>query len=438
MRTLVKSAKRFRFWPALLLIIASFVYVGVNVPRHRELSPFDEYVYLDYLDKVPTQLFVHQFEKVGDFARNEISCRGVLGFGSFGEGCDRGSHQSDITYPYSGNTGADIYSPAYFGITWALAQPLTWLGFDLLDAGRLVGAVWLSAGLLLLYGAMRELGVGRRLAVGLNLFVMISPAIYYANTYLATDAPTLSAGGALLYAGIRIARGKLAAGWLIPLAVFAVLLKVQNLAAVLLVSMALVVLAIWNAYRPGSTETGPRRFPLRDTVLASSAMVAAVLAQIVWLVIRSHAALPPVASPGADTNLQALTQQALISEAFKYLFKVGSSDLNSGVTGSVAANLLAALSVGGVIAMIVDRRAHSRTVVTFAAATLVVGLLIGPALAISTLVVTGSYFPLPIRYGIVLMPAFVMCAAVFLSRSRKVGTIVLVAGLLMASIVILI
>ena len=202
--------------------------------------------------------------------------------------------------------------------------------------------------------------------------------------------------------------------------------------------MALVVLAIWNAYRPGSTETGPRRFPLSDTVLASSAMVAAVLAQIVWLVIRSHAALPPVASPGADTNPQALTQQALISEAFKYLFKVGSSDLNSGVTGSVAANLLAALSVGGVIAMIVDRRAHSRTVVTFAAATLVVGLLIGPALAISTLVVTGSYFPLPIRYGIVLMPAFVMCAAVFLSRSRKVGTIVLVAGLLMASIVILI
>lgn len=88
--------------------------------------------------------------------------------------------------------------------------------------------------------------------------------------------------------------------------------------------------------------------------------------------------------------------------------------------------------------MIVDRRAHSRTVVTFATATLAVGLLIGPALAISTLVVTGSYFPLPIRYGIVLMPAFVMCAAVFLSRSRKVGTIVLVAGLLMASIVIVI
>ena len=436
MRTLSEFARRFRFWPALILILASFVYVGVNVPSHRELSPFDEYVYLDYLDKVPTQLFVHQFEKVGEFARNEISCRGVLGFGSFGQGCDRGSHQSDIAYPYSGNTGADIYSPAYFGITWALAQPLTWLGFDLLDAGRLVGAVWLSTGLLLLYGAMREVGVGRRLAVGLNLIVMISPAIYYADTYLATDAPSLAAGAALLYAGIRIARGKLAAGWLIPLAAFAVLLKVQNLAAVLLVSLALVVLAIWSAYRPSSTETGPHRFPLRDIVLAASAVVAAVVAQIMWLVIRSHAALPPVASPGADTNPQALTQQALISEAFKYLFKVGSSDLNSGVTGTVAANVLAALSVGGVIAMIVDRRSHSRRVVTFAAATLTVGLLVGPALAISTLVLTGSYFPLPIRYGIVLMPAFVMCAAVFLSRSRKLGTIVLVAGLLMAAIVI--
>lgn len=433
-----ESVKRFRFWPAMLLILASFVYVGVNVPKHREFSPFDEYVYLDYLDKVPTQLFVHQFEAVGDFARNEISCRGVVGFGPFGQGCDRGSHRDDVTYPYSGYTGADIYSPAYFAITWTLAQPLTWLGIDLLDAGRLVGALWLAAGLLLLYGAMRELGVARRLAVGLNLVVMISPAIYWADTYLATDAPSLAAGAALLYTGIRAARGKLAVGWLIPLAVLVVLLKVQNLAAVLLVSLALVGLAIWNAYRPSPTETGRHRFPLKASLLATAAVVAGVLAQTVWLVIRSHSGMPPVVSSGADTNPQLLTQQALVSEAFKYLFKVGGSDLNSGVTGTVAANMLTALSVAGVIAMIVDRRAHSRTVVTFAAVTLGVGLLIGPALAIATLVLTGSYFPLPIRYGIVLLPAFVICAAVFLSRSRKVDTIVLVAGLAMAIVVIVI
>jgi hypothetical protein len=433
-----ESVKRFRFWPAILLILASFVYVGVNVPKHREFSPFDEYVYLDYLAKVPTQLFVHQFEKVGDFARNEISCRGVVGFGSFGQGCDRGPHRADSTYPYSGYTGADIYSPVYFVITWTLAQPLTWFGLDLLDAGRLVGGLWLAAGLLLLYGAMREFGVGRRLAVGLNLMVMISPATYWADTYLGTDAPSLAAGAALLYVGTLIARRRLAAEWLVPLAVITVLLKVQNLAALLLVGLALAGLAIWNANRPASTEIGLRRFPLRATVLASFAVVVGVLAQVVWLLIRSHAALPPVVSSGADTNPQVLTQQALVSEAFKYLFKVGSSDLNSGVTGAVAANVLAALSVGGVIAMVVDRRAHSRTVVIFAAATLAVGLLIGPALAVSTLLVTGSYFPLPIRYGIVLMPAFVMCGAVFLSRSRKVGTIVLFAGLVMAAIVVII
>jgi hypothetical protein len=433
-----ESVKRFRFWPALVLILASFVYVGVNVPKHREFSPYDEYVYLDYLDKVPTQLFVHQFEKVGDFARNEISCRGVVGFGPFGQGCDRGSHRADVTYPYSGYTGADIYSPAYFVITWTLAQPLTWFGLDLLDAGRLVGAIWLASGLLLLYGAMRELGVSRRLAVGLNLMVMISPAMYWADTYLATDAPSLAAGAALLYAGILIAKGKLAAGWLIPLSALVVLVKVQNLAAVLLVGLALVGLATWNAYRPVSTEAGPNRFPLKPTLLAIAALVAGVLAQVVWLVIRSHSALPPVLSPGADTNPQKLTQQALVSEAFKYLFKVGASDLNSGVTGTVAASVLTALSVGGVIAMIVDRRTHSRTVVTFAAVTLGVALLIGPALATSTLVMTGNYFPLPVRYGIVLIPAFVTCAAVFLSRSRKVGTIMLVAGLAMAAIVIVI
>ncbi|MDQ1597770.1 MAG: hypothetical protein QOI70_1194 [Microbacteriaceae bacterium] len=437
-RTLFDGIRRFKWLPALLLIIASFAYVGVKVPTHQQFSPYDEYVYLDYLDKVPTQLVVHEYEKVGDYARNEISCRGVLNYGSFGQGCNVGSHNANVDYPYAGNTGADIYSPAYFAVTWVFAQPLTWLGLDLLDAGRLVGALWLAAGLLLLYGAMRELGAGRAISVGINLFVMMSSAIYWADTYLSTDAPSLAISAGLLLMGIRIAKHKMRAIWLVPAAAIAVLFKVQNLAAVVLVSLALIGVSVWDRYRRSSPPPGRRGSYLRPVAMAMLAVVAGGVAQAGWLAIRTAIALPPVVTPGADLVIQRFDRVAMVTEGFKYLFKVGFSDIPSGVTSTVATNVLAAIAIAGAIGLLVTHRVQSRISVSVAVAALVVSLLLGPALAGSTVIMTGQYFPLPIRYGIVLIPAFAVCAAVFFSRSRRLGAAFLVVGLAMAAVVIVV
>ena len=132
------------------MLFASVGFVSANVVQQKQISPFDEYVYLDYLSKVPTQGFVRSGEETGDLARQEISCRGVQTYGLYGTSCDIGAASPDETFPYSGQTGADIYTPAYFAVTWVLAQPLVWTGVSLLDAGRLVGAVWLFLGISLI------------------------------------------------------------------------------------------------------------------------------------------------------------------------------------------------------------------------------------------------------------------------------------------------
>lgn len=438
-KRLVIVASRWSIWPIIVLILASFVYVGVNVPKHREFSPYDEYVYLDYLAKVPTQLIVHKNEQVGEFARNEISCRGVVDYGEFGERCDTGSHRDNVTYPYAGYSGADIYSPAYFAVTWAIAQPLTWIGLDLLDAGRMVGALWLAGGLIMLYGVMRRLKIDKSLAVGLNLLVMISPAVYWADTYLSTDAASLAAGAAVALVGVLVAQRRIAVAWLIPLAIVVVLFKVQNLTAVVLVGLALMIHTLWTrSPRDGSTDRVPwhRAVCSKVFVLTVTSIVAGAVAQVGWLSIRAALAGPLTAKVMVDITEKPLTTMSLTGESFKFLFSIGFSDLPSGVTGMVAANVLTALSVAGVVGLLAMRANWSTSVVTLAFATLIVALAMGPALAISTLALTGSYFPLPIRYGIILLPAFVICAGLLLSQSRRSGVLVLVVSAAMAAVVI--
>ncbi|MFP3394568.1 hypothetical protein SB782_37990, partial [Brevibacillus sp. SIMBA_076] len=47
----------------VLLVIASLLVGIVHVPQHKTLSPIDEYQYIDYLAKVPTQGVVHRGEE---------------------------------------------------------------------------------------------------------------------------------------------------------------------------------------------------------------------------------------------------------------------------------------------------------------------------------------------------------------------------------------
>lgn len=410
MRELVRRFIRARWLPYGLLVGLAFAFTAAHAHQHDAFSPYDEYVYYDYVSKVPSGQLVHTGDEVGADARNELSCRGVINYGSFGEGCDSGAHEQDGLYPYGGGTGADIYAPPYFALTWVLAQPFTWFGSDLVDASRWAGAFWLSAGLTLTFALSRAVGISRPASLGVTATVLSLPAVYWATQYVSTDAPTIAVSAAVGLAAVATARRQVGP-WLLPLtATVAVLFKVQNLAAVALAATALI---LWSV-----SQAPPRqrwRSLLRAPALtAASSILVAILAQLAWLIVRRITA---VADPtNVDTAMSALTTRALVDEAFKFVRSIGETGLDVSSWAAFWAGAFGLLGIGAMVAAITSRRNTARWSVGVASAAIAVT--VGPALALATTVLVGHYIPLPERYGVVLLVAIVLCVSWLLDQNR--------------------
>ena len=423
--------------PVLLLILLSSAFVLIQAPRNDAMSPLDEYVYLDYLSKVPDQGYLRQGEETGDVARQAIACRGVTGYGTYGDPCGSSTFDSDSAYPYSGKTGADLYAPLYFWITWVAAQPLTGAGVGLLDAGRLAGILWLSLGTTLLYGFLQSLQTPRGIAFGLSALVLATPAIYWSVVHISTDAPTLAVGAGLGWAAVATARRKIPLVLLPVLAALAVLFKVQNLAMVGVISAALVVLAAVRLLKRSPTWKDRGRAVIRTPMLwvAVVTVVVALGAQIAWLIFRASEALP-VPPAVIDSVQLPLTRTAILQESVKFLLNVGGSSASETLIGVIAAPLLTALTLAAIVGILLRPGSAGLIAVTFAAATLLVALMFGPGLNLATVAIAGYYVPLPPRYGLALLPAFIACIALFLPRARGLNVGVALVGLLFAVVAV--
>lgn len=417
--------------PIVLLIAALLVGI-VHVPQHKTLSPIDEYTYIDYLSKIPTQGVVHRGEETGEYARTQLGCRGLrLLAPTPDDRCDASVAADDGRFPFDGVTSADIYSPLYFAVTWTLAQPLTWFGVGLTDAGRAVGALWLAAASILLYLSLRRLKVAPLPAVGVGLLITGSLPAYWSNTYVSTDATALTAGALMLYLAVRVELNGKGIAWFAIGSAAVTLLKIQNLAAVAAVAVFLLLRASIAAYRGRSSRWGWVAATFRDrrALAALIGVVAALAAQLVWLAFRTVTAVGPSPDMGPVPAL-GITQ--LISQAGLFL---GGAAAGVGDTGTVlrAPGLIVQLittwlSIAGAIGLlIVSRWGRRRAALALGVFSAV--LLAAPLLTIATYVTLGTYpYPLPARYGISLLPLTLGCAALLLPRRRVPGALFAAAG----------
>lgn len=410
----------------LVLILLSFLSVFVHVPGNSALSPIDEFVYVDYLDKVPTELVVAQGESTGQYAREEWLCKGVrlvqdprpaecaeLGTGA----------EPAVAWPFEGKTSADIYTPLYFAVTWVLAQPFRLLGVsDLADAASYAGALWLSAGMLFLFAALRRIGVGRVLAVSLGAVLIATPAVFWSSTYVSTDAPSLAIGAALVWLAVRIMQGTSGRIALVAVSFLGVLLKVQNILAVALVGLALIGHALSSAWRRRREEPDGgwfwRTLATRDVVTAVLAVILSAAGQVAWLAVRAAISSGPSPDQGVGAPLSVA---ALVREALKFL-PDAATDPTGGANSIalvVAGTIVSWISIMGVLWLTVAGR-EGTPEVWIARSALVVSVIGGPLLVASTVLVSGYYFQLPVRYGIVLIPAFLLAASVVLKERRWV------------------
>jgi len=407
----------------VILIIASLVLAAVHVPRHATVSPIDEYVYIDYYAKVMDQGVVVRGEETGSYAREYLACHGVRAIGYYPEAlCATEGEGRDAQYPNAGYTSVEAYTPLYFAITRVLAAPLQWFGVELTDAGRAAGALWLAAGVLLLYAALRRWSVNPWIGLGLGLVIVGSLPAYWSNTYISTDATAMLAGGLMLFLGAELTRES-KARWVVGFAVAAAAvtaLKLQNFFAVVVVALWLLLVAAVEARRSDGEGGGWFRRWIRDrrSVAALWAVVAGVVTEVAWVATSMLLATGPAADQGIGVPP---TLRRLLNDAFKTLPGVAQGALSpgdAGPTGFAISVILTLVIAGGVIGLVASARAGSRGEL-LAISVLAVSIIGLPVFAIANIVVSGGYFEMPTRYGIALIPAMVACAGVLFAQGEK-------------------
>lgn len=411
---------------ALVTLVA--VSVALVVSRQLPLSPLDEYVYLDYLAKVPDQGFVRTGEEVGAFARSVLECRGVAGYGPYGDGCGPSGLDNDALFPYGGRTGADIYSPLMFWITWVLAQPFVFFGVGLLDAGRLVGIVWGGVTVLAVYAAMRALAVPRALAVGAAAMLFATPIAFWSFAFISTDAAAIAFGAIITCVGVFVLRGRASAWWLLPLGIAGVLAKVQTIAALGVVVVALLIRALWVKQRRDGMGRG------RALIAPFVVSAAAVGAQLVWSRIRAAETIATDSSLGIGST--DLPVRSLIGTLDSVLLAIGRVDAASSTSQDIVTMIFAIVAPIGIgVAILGLVRPDELDVARpLAVGALCIGVVLAPLLTLATYVMIGLYIEPPVRYGATLLPTFTVLAALPFSRFHRVAPLVAAAGILTALI----
>ncbi|MGX5695894.1 hypothetical protein ACWKWP_06820 [Agromyces soli] len=413
-----------RFWVPLALVVVAVGYSSAVTLQHSDaMSPIDEWVYTDYLDKLPVQGVLIPGEEVGPEALNRMACDGVFPYGPMGAAC--GSSYSDPTvFPFGGITSADPYTPLYFGITRFVGDAIHFVtGVDQLTGWRLTGSLWLAGSMVLFWLLLRQWRVSPAASLGLGLAFIASPFVWWTYTYVSTDAPSFLAGAALLFVTARFIRGTGSVWWIPAIAVVATIFKITNLLGVGLAALYLLIhglIVLWKRRTdPVSPDAGVSgRVTTRSSwlpiVVAVGTGIVALLAQFSWL--RVHAALRPEEAAGASGGGMHLGGQELLSQMANFLPGTLTSNVNiAGSTGfalpmpGFALTPLSWLTIAGVIgAFWALRGVTNRSPLVIAIA--ISAVCFAPALALALYVTTGSYFTLPPRYGASILAGFLLAA----------------------------
>lgn len=415
-----------RNWVAVALAVVSIAYAGTVTVLHTDaLSPVDEWVYIDYLYKLPDQGIVHEGEIVGDETLSLLACEGTSPFGTIGPPC---ADQFDDTteFPNEGLTSAAAYTPVYFAFARVFGDGIhSVTGVDQLTGWRLTSVLLLAGSMVVFTALLRQWKVRDHSTLALGLAFIASPFSFWTYTYVSTDAPSVLLGSLLLYRAVRYSRGESSGWWLVALSTLAVVVKVTNILAVLLVGLYLLFIFVREAPRARwqwahwrLLQTSRPEFPQRRLLALIGfpvlAIVLAGVAQFVWLRLVGMWA---VSDLRADQGISVpLSGGELLAQSTSFLPGAIVYSPISGFVPGFTYLPLTWLCIAGVLgAFFVTRYRDPDSAVVWPVA--VAAVLFAPMLAITLTLVTGSYFPLPSRYGAPLIGAFLLLAGLLL-RNR--------------------
>lgn len=423
----------------MLLLLCAPV-VALHVDRNPALFVLDEFAYADYLYKIDAgQLVVRHGELSGQPALRALACRGYTP--SIWNGrppCDSPSFDPAI-YPNAGINSADIHPPTYFLVTYAGARSLVALGVtdDLVDAGRLFGAVWMAAGLLALWCLLRFLGVDRWAAgCGLAL-VAAGPMLLQQWYFLTPDAANVLVGALVMLAVLAWERRGAGRAWLVAAGALAMAFKAPNVVVVVAGGLYLLTRA-WLDRRspagaPGGDDIEPRS--AREFVTAAVALAGgAGVTSLVWLVTRAALAGPGTTPMERDEQVGMLRPAQVIENIGRFVNIWDREPSSLYPLAVITSYVLVGSLLVALVALSQRDRRWALALVTG------VVLIAGPLLLVGVnFVVRGTYAIVEPRYGSTLVPIQCAIAATFWSRRAlyAVGALAFAAPLAVVARVVL-
>lgn len=388
----------------VVLVAFAILVVSLHVHAFPKLSPIDEPSHLDYLFRASHGHVVHTGQRWGEQTMNAVACRGLQG--SYRPPPCHATHVP-TQFPGKGFSTADVHPPTYYFLTAAAARVLTGTGIthDFVTAGRLVGALWLAVGLLLVYAAARRIGAGPLGAGAVGLLLATSPTLLSYIAVVTPDGAALAAGGAVVWAAIAWEQGRLHWAWLVVAGAFAASVKAPFAMASL--AMAVYLVGRWWL----ETERGARPL-LRPRIGAALALLGgSMFAQVAWLVFRAatrsaSAAQVPMHS---GNTVGALTVREVVSETTALLRPL---------TTSVYLNRWPLIDVQQVFYVVTIAAAAGAVLYVtrtqlgaLGAATLAGYVVAGPILVLATYTSESVFVALPVRYGLGLLAALATTTA---------------------------
>ena len=411
-RLVDRWTRREALYTLLFLAVLSAAVIGSYIPDQQPLSPFDEWVYLDSVDKATDFQLSQQGELIGEEALEVSSCRGVFVWGPTGSPC--GGPYVSTDYPLGGVTSADIHPPTYFALTATVAAAIRTVGLsdDLLTSARMVGALWLLLGLLALVVLARELGAPLLSGLGAAAVAAALPITRYNNSYITPDALNIAVGAVTLLAAVRFAKNVWPWWTLVVAGALAGSIKTQNGLAIGVALIFLLANAV-VARRPGN-------FVFRRHALGAVGMLAGYFAtQVGWLVLRSIRSLGD--APGHDSGGGDLTRGLITRETTAFILRLGLGATEDGLAVPTYAYYLTALLIAGFVGAVLYRPVRS-AYWQIGTATTAVAFIGSPILLIAQQVAIAEVIPSPARYGSSLIAAAcVVTAGSFGTRRRSVA-----------------
>jgi 4-amino-4-deoxy-L-arabinose transferase-like glycosyltransferase len=420
--------------PEIVVGIITFLLSISHIANYTKFSPLDELRHLDYALEISSGSLPKLGDKLNESSMREEACRGIDLVGWTDPPCYRKVLLPE-KFRDDGWQTASQHPPTYYATAGVFARILKSVGVThtFVDGARLFSAFIAAIGMSLTCRLSRRLGNRASVSVALSLAFAATGVYLHQSSIVTPDSMALMVGALTGLVAIRYASNNLHAKWLYAVFIFAGLTKITNLLIVVVIATAL----IGYFFGERAQNSRPRRQYLHVIWAATSAFFLGIS----WIVFQSaRATIEPSIVPQnqmlAFDRIPELTHLLNSENLFRWFPPINS--YISGEFTSVYTMTLLLVStwilIGGVLFVTLNYEKDS-LISNLALSTMVVAIVGAPTFIVFSVVVNEVLINAEARYGLVLVPMFIACAASMIrKRTGIVFVWVLCTPLLMMTI----